>query len=185
MYPPEGEAVYRNWASSYFSQAESDWRIYINLNEQMVAGLPSDHPVEPCHPLHYLQMFTEKLGKAYLVASGNITPEEARRTHEGFANFLQLASRNHTLFHALGMTPRRLDRYVSDLIPLARMIERLAPQLAGDEPNPEYPWRDHAANEIRVPAIHNDFDVSTEMMSRGHRLLGLIEYILEHHEKLI
>ena len=39
----------------------------------------------PCHQLHYLQMVTEKLGKAYFWR----TPHPPRTTHASFVRFLQ------------------------------------------------------------------------------------------------
>ena len=43
------------------------------------------HGVAACHQLHYLQMVTEKLGKAYFWLTGN----PPRKSHASFVRFLQ------------------------------------------------------------------------------------------------
>src|SRR5208283_5496445 len=60
----------------WWRQAESDHSVFVHLRR---AGIPE------CHLLHYLQMATEKLSKAYLWRSGHAPP----RTHVGFVRFLR------------------------------------------------------------------------------------------------
>jgi hypothetical protein len=49
----------RAWQLAFLKQARSDWETYQRI----------DDPVWPtCHRLHFLQMATEKLAKALLVA---------------------------------------------------------------------------------------------------------------------
>lgn len=118
----------------YLVQARSDFDAYKLLCSGDAA---------PCHQLHYLQMVTEKLSKAYLWGQGT-TP---KKTHAGFQHFVRglhhsrdpkerdrvanvLGFRNYAAF----------QRWTSLSLPIARAVERLAPSLAADGPNPEYPW---------------------------------------------
>ena len=61
----------RDWMNAFLQQARSDWQAY-NLVDH--STLPS------CHAMHYLQMATEKLAKAALLAGG-MKPEELRNSH--------------------------------------------------------------------------------------------------------
>jgi hypothetical protein len=96
----------------------------------------------PCHQLHYLQIVAEKLAKAYFWRSGSPPP----RSHAGAIQF----------FRALGTTPTKgqnrlaealefpnfnsLRTWIRNSYPLIYELEHLAPALARDGPNPEYPW---------------------------------------------
>ena len=66
----------------WLRQALSDYNLFRQLRHDR-------H--EPCHILHYLQMATEKLSKAYLWRAGHPPP----KTHTGFVRFLRaLRDRN-------------------------------------------------------------------------------------------
>ena len=110
----------------YLVQARSDWRVF-NLLE--------DEPV--CHRFHYLQMCTEKLGKAYFWRG----PGAENLGHAVFVRFVRAISTDKKISQALGYGSvaafREWIDFVSDL---AYQLECLAPALAGDGPNPEYPW---------------------------------------------
>lgn len=113
-------------------QAESDLALFVLLRG---AG------VHECHLLHYLQMATEKLSKAYLWRSGHAPP----RSHTGFVVFLRaLLDRRGELDRiaaVLGFGRRKdLDKWARGIQPLAYALQNLAPAEAGDGPNPEYPW---------------------------------------------
>ena len=78
MSAPSREAL----SSAFHTQARSDWAVYLHL-----AALP-EHP--RCHALHYLQMATEKLGKAYRLRDTSAATEDLQSEHTGFASFLRL-----------------------------------------------------------------------------------------------
>ncbi|GAF97798.1 unnamed protein product, partial [marine sediment metagenome] len=79
------------WDEAYLEQARSDWQMHDVVRQSSAAT---------CHRLHYLQMTTEKLGKAgRLRAGANLAT--LRRSHRGFVRFLQLAARNQALAQAL------------------------------------------------------------------------------------
>jgi hypothetical protein len=131
----------------------------------------------PCHQLHYLQMVTEKLGKAYFWRTG--TPP--RTSHASFVRFLQaLDSRpirdGDRIAGLLGFgRAQDLENWIPTITPLAYDLERLAPNLAGfNSPNPEYPWP-HAA-PVNAPASYR-FKVWSELTDtgRGHQLLRVID----------
>ena len=60
----------------WWSQAVSDFRLFRMIR---------DGKYEPCHILHYFQMTTEKLSKAYLWRAGKAPP----KVHTGFVRFLR------------------------------------------------------------------------------------------------
>lgn len=138
------------------------------------------HAAAPCHQLHYLQMVTEKIGKAYFWRTGMPPP----RSHAGFVQFMRFLGgvrqverpRIADIFEF-----RRFDdfqNWIRSILPLAYALERLAPTLAQDGPNPEYPWPPNAPTF--VPATF-DFDVWREIKNtgRGRQLLQVIDIALQ------
>lgn len=89
------------------------------------------------HALHYLQMATELLGKADAWRTG---PKE--RTHRAFVTFLRTLVGNGKAQRQLGYAGKSASwkHLLRKSEPLAERIEDLAPALAQDGPNPEYPW---------------------------------------------
>ena len=156
------------WARAYLEQARSDWRAH-----KVVAGDACD----ACHGLHYLQMTTEKLGKAVLLKSG-APPETVQKTHRAFVRFLRVAARNPSLRQALKMNAAQLQLYVRGILPIADKIERLAPALSRNGPNAEYPW-ETGRLEVVVPATYR-FPVLGDLRGpRGRKLLRLVSAILD------
>ncbi len=115
------------WHEAYLLQARSDWQVFQILQQQ---------PVEECHSLHYLQMVTEKLGKAFLIAGGN-APAKVYTSHKAFVRFLQVVAYNSDLQKQLRMTRPQLRAHIRSLLPIADEIEKLAPALARGRPNTE------------------------------------------------
>lgn len=118
----------------WWNQAVSDHNVLILMRQ---------NSVEPCQQLHYLQMVTEKLAKAYLWRDGRSPP----RSHKAFLDFLRaLLTRSKSdrqkIAQLLGYQKvGLLEAAIRRFSPLAYDLERLAPSLAGDDgPNPEYPW---------------------------------------------
>jgi hypothetical protein len=149
----------------WWKQARSDLDLFIMLRR---AG------VHECHVLHYLQMATEKLSKAYLWRSGHAPP----RTHTGFVRFLRaLLGRRGELDRiagVLGFGHREgMDHWARKVQGLAYSLQNIAPAEAGDGPNPEYPWpHDTPAH---FPAGHS-FDLWNQLTNTGHGR-KLIEFI--------
>jgi len=131
----------------WWQQAKSDHDVFVLLRRQGVA---------PCHSLHYVQMATEKIAKAYFWRSGSPPP----RSHAGFVQFLRLLlghirkndrERIANLFSFKTFT--QLKDRIYRLLPIAYGLQHLAPDLAKDGPNPEYPWP-HAEPKT-APANYN------------------------------
>lgn len=74
----------------YLAQARSDLRAYDLLE-----------PAEPCHRIHYLQMATEKLAKAYFWKQGH----PLRKRHDYFVAFLRAAGGNGQVGRVVGIQP--------------------------------------------------------------------------------
>ncbi len=132
---------------------------------------------DACHQLHYLQMVTEKLGKAYFWRIAR----PPRTTHASFVRFIQALGDRRTpgidrIAELLGFgRPRELENWIRTVTPLAYDLERLAPDLAGvNNPNAEYPWP-HAA-PVHAPVSHR-FEVRETLTEtvRGRRLLQVID----------
>lgn len=117
----------------WWEQAKSDHDTFV-----VIRGLG----VAQCHSLHYLQMATEKIAKAYFWRSGSPPP----RSHAGFAQFLrflgQTRSNERERVARLFTFNRFTDfqNWIRTVLPIAYDLERLAPALANNGPNPEYPW---------------------------------------------
>lgn len=116
----------------WWEQTQSDHSVLVRLRN---LGVPD------CHQLHYLQMVTEKLGKACFWRTGAPPP----KTHVVFVRFLQsLDDRKKDvgrIAQLLGFQHvHSFEAWIRTDVPLAYALERLAPALANDGPNPEYPW---------------------------------------------
>ncbi len=117
----------------WWQQAQSDHEAFVRIR-----GLG----VSPCHSLHYLQMVTEKIAKAYFWRSGSPPPQ----SHAGFVQFLRFLgqirpaerARMADLFTFKRFTD--FQGWIHTVLPMAYELERLAPALAQNGPNPEYPW---------------------------------------------
>lgn len=152
----------------WFEQVRSDHEILILLRRD---------GARPSHQLHYLQMVTEKLGKAYFWRSGNAP----RKSHASFVRFLQAiddrpAADRTRIAKLFGFSRAKdFENWLPTVAPLAYDLERLAPALAGDNgPNPEYPWP--WAAPANAPTLH-DFAVWKQLTEtgRGRQLLRIID----------
>jgi hypothetical protein len=160
-----------NFQELWWQQTQSDHDVLTLLRRQGVA---------PCHQLHYLQMVTEKLGKAYFWRSGNPPPTR----HAGFVQFMRFLgsvrqAERRQIADTFGFSRfEDFQNWVRAVLPLAYALEQLAPDLAQDGPNPEYPWPHHAPEH--VPARF-EFDVWSQLTNTGHgrQLLHVIRLAVE------
>ncbi len=117
----------------WWRQAQSDRDAFVALRKQGSAQ---------CHLLHCFQMVTEKLAKAYFWRSGLPPP----KSHAGFVQFLRFlgqirqADRERTANLFSFKRFADFQNWIRAVLPIAYDLERLAPNLANDGPNPEYPW---------------------------------------------
>jgi len=145
--------------------------------DQMILHLLRREGAASCHQLHYLQMVTEKLGKAYFWRTGR----PPRTTHASFVRFLQALDDRPSadadrIAKLLGFgRSQDLQNWIPTVTPLAYDLERLAPKLAGyNNPNPEYPWPH--ASPVNAP-VSFQFGVWTALTEagRGRQLLRVID----------
>jgi len=145
----------------FLVQARTDFEVFKLLCKQ--SGLPE------CHALHYLQMATELLAKAHAWRNG--PPPES---HRALVPFLQGLSHNRKAQKQLGF--ERLNENWRSLIKkslsFADRIQQLAPALADNGPNPEYPWP--RAVPRTAPAEHR-FEIWQELQTGpGRQFIKLI-----------
>jgi hypothetical protein len=152
----------------FFAQAQSDYRMFRFLRS---ANQPA------CHVLHYLQMSTEKLARAYLWRHSVV-----KRSHAAFSKFLRSLAGDDRVRLELGF--KRRDQWgakLDGIFPLVESIQKLAPDLAADGPNPEYPW---PPSQPHTAPIEFVFPVSEDLQkSNGRTLLDLIERLFAHAER--
>jgi len=147
--------------AAFYRQAESDWSVFQHFHsselrwwekmQQVWCGLAGVRRVSfpVCHELHYLQMCTEKLAKAYF----RTNPPKG---HEAFRSFHRDLLLNPKCLASLGFASTSdLTRWQGSVKPIVDAIEDLAPSIADRKklPNPEYPWP--KSNPIIAPVDHS------------------------------
>lgn len=152
----------RDWRSAYFEQAHSDFRTLELLRSERAPA---------CQCLHYLQMSTEKLAKGFLTPPGG---PPYGFVHDAFVNFLRAAPYIPEIGRALRIRDAdRIRAYIAILLPTAQEIEDLAPSIAGNAPNPEYPWSDAAG--VYAPVEHSFPNLDFKSNPRLNKLVDFIE----------
>lgn len=123
-----------------------------------------------CHALHYLQMATELLGKAHAWKH-----HHHRNTHCAIVGFLRSLATNRKAQKQLGYegSNESWKHLIRKSIPLAERIQGLAPTIAKDGPNPEYPWPRDAP---QVAPVEYEFEIWMELQETavGRQFLKLI-----------
>ena len=154
----------------WWQQAKSDHDAFVLIRGRGVAQ---------CHSLHYLQMVTEKIAKAYFWRSGSPPPQ----SHAGFVQFLrflgQIRTSDRDRIANLFTFQRFADfqNWIRAVLPLAYDLERLAPALANNGPNPEYPWPH--ANPQFAPVNHK-FAIWPSLISgQGRDLMRIIHITVD------
>ncbi|SIO43216.1 hypothetical protein SAMN05444166_4673 [Singulisphaera sp. GP187] len=152
----------------YLIQARSD---------RAVLQLLDSHSLPACHQLLYLQMLTEKLAKAYFWRN----PGVKVLGHAAFVRFIRSIATNRRIAEGIGFRDLvSFGEWIADISDLAYELERLAPALAADGPNTEYPWP--RASPTKAPAEY-PFAISMRLKSRnGFTLLKMLDVILENFE---
>lgn len=147
----------------FLVQARTDFAVFELLRRQ--ADLP------PCHALHYLQMATEMLGKAHAWKHGPMG-----KSHHAFVGFLRSLATNRHAQQQLGYQGKNenWEHTIRKSVSLAQAIELMAPALAGNGPNPEYPWPPD--NPHTTPAEHS-FSVWQDLAetAAGRQFLRLLQ----------
>lgn len=152
------------WREAFIRQARSDFDLYRRLSGA------KDPPVARCHILHYLQMTTEKLAKAWGLPVGNT--DQPPRGHAALVAFLRVLRNRGDLRDRWGFRRSQFQAYIDGILPLARRIQDLAPAIDPPPCNPEYPWRQSGG--VTCPADYSfpGFGPNNAAMAK---LLRLIE----------
>ncbi len=150
----------------YFDQARSDFDLFRKLakTEEKI-----------CHRLHYLQMAAEKLGKALLAEKAPLS----RRTHATVVKFLAVLANKKQAWKVFHFANREtFETFIESIKPVAAKIEKLAPDLADDGPNPEYPWPD-PPKEPKFAPVDFDFPLWKELTTttRGRKFVNFLEKV--------
>jgi hypothetical protein len=139
----------------YYAQATTDYEMFREL---------SDKPV--CHRLHYLQMCTEKLAKAYFKQNINTN---VQASHAWFVPFMRAIQMDSRVRNSFGYRhDASFIGYIRSLMPLAYAVERMAPNLAGEGPNPEYPF---PRSNPTIAPIEYDFQLWHDIQERAGKIL--------------
>ena len=169
-------------AEAYLDQATSDFGVFRLLTDQ------SRQQVPECHPLHYLQMATEKLAKAAYLA---LEMEDFDfYSHVAFSTLRHHLSRRD-IARSLGYKDfRTYQAFLRRTAPLHRRVDELHPGVgpqradggAREGPNVEYPWRGRRADESmdwQVPAEHDFGLLRTLRDGDGHQMLLFVQRLLD------
>lgn len=170
---PERES---RWSSAFIRQAQSDLDAYERL---AATSLPT------CHRLHFLQMWLEKLCKAYLwlAATAETDLPEFRTSHNVIAKVLPTLIREH--WRSVGYSSRPDFQQVRVL---CREMDLLHPQMndGGARPdNVEYPWatfRD--GRPLVVAPADESFEKLTERISNhlGRQMMKAAIVLTRNHK---
>jgi hypothetical protein len=154
------------WAAAFAMQAQSDWTVH--------KLLAADKTLPRCHALHYLQMATEKLAKAYRYRDTMDEPFG----HVVFAKFIN----GFLLSPAIKSEYRNRDAHLQELRKnarnLAREIEKLAPAVdrTSSPQNAEYPWSQ--GDDIVTPCQYGYPSLSLLQEPGGRAFLKLVERLM-------
>jgi hypothetical protein len=141
--------------------------------------LLAEHKAPICHQLHYLQMASEKVAKAYRFRDTSTSPEKLLCEHVGFTKFFNgflLSDRVKQMYEGKA---NQLGQIAKPCRQLALELEKLAPAVDADKrpANPEYPWQHGAA--ILVPCKHEFPNLTLLTVSAGRTFLKLLEIAIK------
>jgi len=144
------------WARAYLAQAQEDlaaaWRVG--------GEAPSVFAM-------LLQMVFEKMAKAALLRSSQLTIAKACGSHRAAARMVAVLKRNRRMLRLLGGG----NAYAwKDVLPVVVELERAHPQLSEGGPQLEYPWQDPDTSEVLWPA--RDLPIAQRLGAPG-QLVGL------------
>jgi hypothetical protein len=156
------------WSEAFAAQAASDLDAFLVLEN---SGLPISHR------LHYLQMWLEKLCKAYLWIP-EAGAEELRFRHNVIARVLPALISKHRRRLGVGES-----RDLTAIRELCREIDQLHPQVDDDGRKPEnaeYPWSG-SSGEVETPALWKFSLASRLYTNPGRQLLKAASILTRNH----
>src|SRR5262249_2626178 len=127
----------------------------------------------------YLQMATELLAKASAWRSGPVG-----KSHKALVSFLRSLSSNTKAQRQLGYEGQNENwtHTIRKITPIAESLQKLAPALANDGPNPEYPWPPDAPTTSPVEHTFPIWEELTET-SYGRTLITLVHHLFAAAEE--
>lgn len=155
-------------------------------SEHRVLTMLLESEFDTCQKLHYLQMVTEKLSKAYFEGRPS---NVMQNSHKAFRQFVKNfgigwnAKTKRAFAKELDFRDfRALEAWLERIDDLIYEIERLAPALNKDGPNPEYPWP--RTNPQFAPATFSFPLWSKLQTQRGEKLLSFLELLINQFERI-
>lgn len=133
----------KEWARAYARQASSDWDLWLHLN--------GDASTPRCQALHFLQMATEKIAKAYRFRDTETKQDDLLTRHVGFQKFIRVFLSSPRVTQEFDDRTAQLKNLRAQCNQLAGEVEKLAPAVdrTGRPQNAEYPWCD--GDDLTVP----------------------------------
>lgn len=144
-------ATPKDWADAYLAQARADLEAAMRLE----ANCPSVFAM-------LLQMVFEKMSKAAMLRSSQLTIDKAVSSHPAAARMVVL------LLRYRGVVPTFGGDLKTFVLPAVIDLEKAQPQIAGPGPKLEYPWEDKATREVRWPA--RDLAIVKRLSTAGSTL---------------
>jgi hypothetical protein len=164
------------WAAAFAAEARSDWAIYKMLADD--ATLPR------CHALHYLQMTTEKIAKAYRCRDTGADVESVLYLHVGFAKFMSSFLLSPMIKGEYEGRDAHLQEILKSARSLAREIEKLAPAVdrRSSPENAEYPWSQ--GDDVVTPCQYGYPSLSLMQGTGGRAFLKILGRALSDFERI-
>lgn len=170
--------------TAFLAQGLSDYRVF-----QILLDLDRNE-TPACHPLHYLQMATEKLAKAAMLALGQ---SSERLTHVAFSHIPYLLARNDIASRIGWANGKAFRQFLKKSAPIFREIDELNPTVgtqrsavaAREQPNVEYPWCTRGAGGNRVwqaPASRRWPLIEQLRSGIGAQVLQFVEVLLDRFD---
>ena len=136
-----------------------------------------------CHMLHFLQMSTEKLAKAYIWSKN----EPPATVHTGLTNFMkflgQVGGKNRVRIAEIFETRnfKSFEASLKSFSTIAYQLQNIFPRSQYDGPNPEYPWPHAAPVETPVDYV---FGVWKELeRAKRRELMSFIRIAIREFPK--
>lgn len=160
----------RQWSEAFYRQAKGDWEIYEAL------GRGRYHA---CFRLHFLQMASEKLAKAYRFRDPEVKEKALLTKHVGLETWIcvYFSVRWVDKFRS----DQQRDSVKADIRRTAREVERLAPAVDKENTpsNVEYPW--DGSGRVVAPVDHSFAEVLGRLQDPRDGFLKLIRDAFQNY----
>ncbi|MEI6502598.1 MAG: hypothetical protein WCP21_16435 [Armatimonadota bacterium] len=178
---------------AFLAQAKSDFAVFELLLEQPQSDVPQ------CHPLHYLQMATEKLAKAFHFRGALPLPP---RRHDSFHRLASELAKRSDVLKAIGYSkPGAIEKFLKErALGVFKQVEEANPKIADDRalakgrdrdtsPNSEYPWFriiNVASEDWLAPATHtfSAYQTITDRTGDGALMMRLIKQLIDKFDAI-